>query len=35
MPNDGALLNHFIDWVPDPAVRQKILVDNPEILFSF
>lgn len=35
MPNDGALLNHLIDWAPDPAVRKKILVDNGETLFGF
>lgn len=35
MPNDGALMNQLADWAPDPAVRQKILVDNPEALFGF
>jgi len=35
MPNDGALMNQLADWAPDPAVRKKILVDNPEALFGF
>lgn len=35
MPNDGALMNQLADWAPDPAIRQKILVDNPTALFGF
>jgi 2-pyrone-4,6-dicarboxylate lactonase len=35
MPNDGALMNQLAGWAPDAAVRQKILVDNPEALFGF
>ena len=35
MPNDGALLDQLADWVPDEAVRQKILVDNPQTLYGF
>ena len=34
MPNDGALMNQLAEWVPVPAVRQKLLVDNPETLFG-
>jgi predicted TIM-barrel fold metal-dependent hydrolase len=35
MPNDGVLMNQLADWAPDPTVRKKILVDNPEALFGF
>jgi predicted TIM-barrel fold metal-dependent hydrolase len=33
--DDGLLLNEFADWAPDPAVRKKILVDNPAQLYGF
>ena len=29
------LFNLLADWAPDPAVRKKILVDNPQRLFGF
>jgi len=35
MPNDGDLLDLLADWVPDPAARQKVLVDNPAALYGF
>jgi 2-pyrone-4,6-dicarboxylate lactonase len=35
MPNDGALTDLFCDWVPDVAVRHRILVDNPALLYGF
>ena len=35
MPNDGDLLDAFAGWVPDAALRQRILVDNPARLYSF
>ena len=35
MPNDGALCDLLAEWVPDPAVRKRILVDNPETLYDF
>ena len=35
MPNDGALLDRLADWVPDAALRQRILVDNPARLYGF
>lgn len=35
MPNDGALLDHLESWAPDPAMRQRILVDNPAVLYGF
>jgi len=33
--DDGRLLNQLAVWAPDPAVRQKILVDNPARLYGF
>jgi len=33
--DDGRLLNQFAAWVPDAAVRKKILVDNPARLYRF
>ncbi len=35
MPNDGVLTDHLAEWVPDQAVRRRILVDNPAALFGF
>ena len=35
MPNDVALLDMMLDWVPDAAVRKLILVDNPAELLGF
>ena len=35
MPNDGTLLNLFNEWTPDGDVRQRILVDNPVLLYGF
>lgn len=35
MPNDGDLVDMLSDWIPDPALRQKILVDNPTALYGF
>ena len=34
MPNDGDLLDLLADWVPDPAVRERILADNPRTLYE-
>ena len=35
-PNDdGGVLNLLPTWVPDPAIRRKILVDNPARLYRF
>ena len=35
-PNDdGLLLNQLPRWVPDAALRRKILVDNPGRLYGF
>lgn len=35
MPNDGALFDVFAQWVPDPAMRKRILVDNPAQVYDF
>jgi predicted TIM-barrel fold metal-dependent hydrolase len=35
MPNDTALLDMVLDWVPDEKARQLIFVDNPAELFGF
>jgi predicted TIM-barrel fold metal-dependent hydrolase len=33
--DDGLLLNQLPLWAPDPAIRRKILVDNPARLYDF
>jgi predicted TIM-barrel fold metal-dependent hydrolase len=33
--DDGRLLNLLPEWAPDPAVRKKILVDNPARLYGY
>jgi predicted TIM-barrel fold metal-dependent hydrolase len=33
--DDGRLLNELPLWAPDPAVRRKILVENPARLYGF
>ena len=35
MPNDGDLFDVFVDWVPDEAVRRRVLVDNPAELYGW
>ncbi len=35
MPNDVALLDQVLDWVPDEATRKLIFVDNPAEVFGF
>jgi 2-pyrone-4,6-dicarboxylate lactonase len=35
MPNDGGLCDQLAVWVPDAAMRNKILVDNPVRLYGF
>ena len=35
MPNDGDLCDLLSAWVPDPAARRKVLVDNPAELYGF
>jgi predicted TIM-barrel fold metal-dependent hydrolase len=33
--DDGAILNQLPRWVPDAALRRKILTDNPALLYGF
>jgi predicted TIM-barrel fold metal-dependent hydrolase len=35
MPNDGDLCDLLADWVPDPILRKRVLVDNPAALYGF
>jgi len=35
MPDDGHLVDLLSELVPDPAVQQKVLVDNPARLYGF
>jgi len=35
MPNDGALCDLLLDWVPDETIRRKVLVENPAKLYGF
>lgn len=35
IPNDGALFDIFSNWVPDAAMRKRILVDNPATVYDF
>ena len=35
MPDDTDLVDQFDEWVVDPALRQAILVNNPERLYDF
>jgi len=35
MPNDGDLVDLLAEWLPDEALRKRILVDNPAALFRF
>ena len=35
MPNDVALLDMMLDWVPDEKTRKLIFVDNPAEAFGF
>ena len=34
-PDDAAMLDIMLDWVPDEATRNKVLVDNPARLYGF
>jgi predicted TIM-barrel fold metal-dependent hydrolase len=34
MPNDGDLIDMLLAYAPDPAIRKKILADNPARLFD-
>jgi hypothetical protein len=34
MPNDGDLADLLFDWIPDEALRNRVLVDNPAALYG-
>ena len=34
-PNDAVLFDLLLDWAPDEALRKRILVDNPGLLYGF
>ncbi len=34
-PNDAVLFDLLSEWAPDEAVRNRILVQNPEVLYRF
>jgi 2-pyrone-4,6-dicarboxylate lactonase len=33
--SDGDLFNMFSNWVPDAALRKRILVDHPARIYDF
>lgn len=35
MPNDADFVDLLVRWVPDPVLREQILVKNPERLYQF
>lgn len=35
MPDDAKLLDQLLWWAPDPALRTRILVENPRTLYGF
>lgn len=35
MPNDGELADLVLNWIPDAAIRKRVLVDNPAALYGF
>lgn len=35
MPDDGALADLLLDWIPDEATRLRVLVDNPAKRYGF
>lgn len=35
MPNDGDIADTVFKWLPTEALRQQILVQNPEVLYGF
>jgi predicted TIM-barrel fold metal-dependent hydrolase len=34
MPDDGHLLDLFMEWTPNEATRRRILVETPATLFG-
>jgi hypothetical protein len=35
MPNDGALADLLLDWIPDARQRERVLADNPAALYGW
>ena len=35
MPNDGAIADLLLDWIPDAAQRRRVLAENPAALYGF
>lgn len=35
MPNDADLVDLLVEWLPDEALRRRVLVDNPAALYGF
>jgi len=35
MPNDGELADLLVDWIPDAALRRRVLADNPAALYGW
>ena len=35
MPDDGDMCSRLMDWVPDAAIRDRVLADNPARLYGF
>jgi predicted TIM-barrel fold metal-dependent hydrolase len=35
MPNDGALADLLLEWIPDEATCRRVLVDNPAKRYGF
>jgi len=35
MPDDGELLKLLVRWMPDGALRKRVLADNPALLYDF
>jgi predicted TIM-barrel fold metal-dependent hydrolase len=33
VPNDGDLVDALPEWIPDPALQRRVLVDNPHQLY--
>jgi predicted TIM-barrel fold metal-dependent hydrolase len=34
-PDDAVMFDLLADWAPDAATRNRILVENPEVLYGF
>ena len=35
MPNDGEMCNRLLEWIPDAAIRDRVLAANPAKLYGF